>query len=116
MHGPALLSIRGRAGPGNHGLSGVHCGCNARCTVGGAQLCGEAYSCESSQHSRRHYIRGGGGMAHKLCVVGAVMILLVVTACTPWQLADLPLDPAPTAPALPTPVVFVGAGDIASCG
>ena len=65
-------------------------------------------------------------MAHRLRGVGIVIILAVVTACTPWQLAELPLDPAlptpvlPTpvlpTPALPTPVVLVGAGDIASCG
>lgn len=67
-------------------------------------------------------------MAHKLRGAVALIILAAAAACTPWQIAELPLDPAtpvpplptlptPTlpTPALPTPVVFVGAGDIARC-
>jgi hypothetical protein len=47
-------------------------------------------------------------------VIGGM--LLVLAACTPWPLAELPLDPGAWGPTpTPTPVVLVGAGDIARC-
>ena len=49
-------------------------------------------------------------------VAGAIgLALLALAACTPWPLAELPIDPGAWNTPTPTPVVLAGAGDIARC-